>query len=352
MTPDQQFARWVKGGAIAFALLFAYFLLADLKMPLTPQAMATRGVVKVAPQVSGRLMSVHVRNNQSVHKGDLLFELDPAPFRLAVEQAQLALEQARQENARLDANIAAADADLSAANTRYQLAERQARRVNALYERHLIAQQQKEDADGALRTAQAALEASQATLVQLKVSRGESGEANLRLRQAHNNLERATLNLAYSRVSAEQDGVVTNLQLEQGAYAAAGSPLLALVADQLEVIADFREKALRGAEQGDRALVVFDGRPGSLYPAHIDSLDAGVSAGQFDANGQLATPTQSDRWVRDAQRLRLRLHLDEVAQTRLPSGARATVQLLPENPLLALLARAQITLISLLHYIY
>ena len=76
-----------------------------------------------------------------------------------------------------------------------------------------------------------------------------------------------------------------------------------------------------------------------------------MSAGQFDANGRLAAPVESDRWVRDAQRMRLHLELDDLP-SHLPAGARATVQLLPDNPLTAMLARAQIHLLSLLHYVY
>ena len=103
MTPDQQFKRWIKWAMSAFVLVFAYFLLADLKMPLTPQAMATRVVTKMAPQVSGKVVEVAVGNNQHVKQGDLLFVLDPAPFELAVEQARLALAQAEQQNRQLDA---------------------------------------------------------------------------------------------------------------------------------------------------------------------------------------------------------------------------------------------------------
>ncbi|MGL5285047.1 Multidrug resistance efflux pump [Aeromonas sp. RU39B] len=352
MTPDQQFARWIKGSVLAFAALFIYFLLADLKIPLTPQAMATRGVVKVAPQVSGRLQTLYVHNNQTVQRGDLLFALDPQPFRLAVEQAQLKLEEALQENAELDAQIVSAQADVSAAKVKLDLAERDAHRISELYARHVISQQSKDEADSTLHTAHATLKASEAALEQLRVSRGEQGDINLRLRVARNTLDQAKLNLTYSQVRASQDGIVTNLQLVKGAYASAGSPLLALVANQVDIIADFREKALRQVNPGYQALIAFDGQPGTIYAAQVTSLDAGVSAGQFDADGELATPSESDRWVRDAQRLRLHLSLTSDSQHLLPAGARATVQLLPENPMLATLARLQIHLLSLLHYIY
>lgn len=335
----------------SFILLFGYFLLADLKMPLTPQAMATRVVTKLAPQVSGKVAQVAVGNNQHVKQGDLLFTLDPAPFELAVEQARLALDQAEQQNRQLDATLNATAADFNSLQSQASQKRREAERIDALYRRRMVSEQQKDDADSAFRTAQANLMASKARMTQARVNRGLSGDDNLLLRQARNHLAQAELNLSYSQIQASQDGIITNLQLKPGSFAAAGAPLLALVSEQVDVIADFREKSLRHVAQDSRALVAFDGEPGKLYPARVTSLDAGVSAGQFDANGLLASPTESDRWVRNAQRLRVHLTLEQLP-SHLPAGARATVQLLPDNALSALFARGQIRLLSLLHYIY
>ncbi|PJG58418.1 HlyD family secretion protein [Aeromonas cavernicola] len=351
MTPDQQFKRWITWALAGFMLVFAYFLVADIQVPLTPQAMATRSVTKLAPQVSGKVVAVTVQNNQSVKQGDLLFVLDPIPFTLAVEQAELALRQATQENRQRDATLLAAQADLAQWQNQVAQHEREAQRIEALFRRQMVSAQQQDDANSTLRSTLANLRASQARLEQARVNRGEAGDDNLLLRQARNQLDQAKLALAYSRVYADQDGIITNLQLQPGSVASAGAPLLALVSEQVDVIADFREKSLRHVAAGTRALVAFDGEPGQLYPAHVSTLDAGVSAGQFEANGRLATPVESDRWVRDAQRLRLHLTLDQRPAT-LPAGAKATVQLLPDNSITALLARAQIRLLSLLHYIY
>lgn len=351
MTPDQQFARWIKFSMLGFVGVFAYFLLADIQMPLTPQAMATRTVTRITPQVSGKIVEVPVHNNQTVKQGDLLFALDAEPFRLAVEQAQLAFDQAMQDNRQLDASLEAAKADVSANQTDLDQKARDARRLETLFAQKLVSTQQRDQANSAWLTARANLMASQARLEQIKVSRGLAGADNLRLRQARNKLAQAELNLAYSQVTAPQDGIVTNMQLKHGSFAAAGSPLLALVSDKVDLIADFREKSLRNIVPNARALVAFDGEPGQIFQARVSSLDAGVSAGQFDANGLLASPVESDRWVRDAQRLRLHLTLDKMPPA-LPTGARATVQLLPDNGLAALFARGQIRLLSLLHYIY
>ncbi|MCF9125941.1 HlyD family secretion protein [Vibrio parahaemolyticus] len=351
MTPDQKFARWIKYSCVAFVLVFAYFLVADLAMPLTPQAMATRVVTKVAPRVNGQITHLYVANNQEIQKGDLLFQIDPQPYKLAVEKAQLNLQQVIQNNEQLDASITAAKADVEASKIVAEQKIREANRLNTLFSRNGTSQQQRDDAQSSATAAKANLLAAKARLKELEVSRGELGEANVNVRVAQNQLKQAELNLSYTQVSAEHDGVITNLQLETGAYAAAGTPLIALVSDQVDIIADFREKSLRHFNRDSRALVAFDSLPGEVFEARITSLDAGVSSGQFDADGRLATPTDSNRWVRDAQRLILHLSINEQPQA-FPAGARATVQLLPDSTISGWLARLQIHFLSTLHYIY
>lgn len=352
MTPDQQFSRIIKFAICGFVLLFGYFIFADMSAPLTPQAMATRLVTKVAPQVSGKVINVKVSNNQHVNKGQVLFEIDPAPYKLALQQAELNLEQALQDNAELDAQIAAARATVIADEAALEQAKREAKRLQALVADNSVSRQSEEQSDTEVKTAQATLDAARATLRRLQVSRGKISEDNLRMRLAKNQLAQATLDLSYTQVTADADGIVSNLQLQQGSVLSANAPVMALVSDKLDVIADFREKTIRNVTQGYRAYVTFDGEPGTLYAATVSSIDAGVSAGQFSADGSLAAPEQSNRWVRDAQRLRLHFKLENPAQHSLAAGARATVQLLPESGIMCWFAKAQIKFISLLHYIY
>ncbi|PFG57825.1 multidrug resistance efflux pump [Vibrio sp. ES.051] len=352
MTPDQKFARWIKCSCVAFALVFAYFLVADLVMPLTPQAMATRVVTKVVPQVSGQITRLYVANNQEINKGDLLFQVDPQPYQLAVEEAQLNLERVTQNNEQLDASIAAAKADVEASKIVAEQKAREAKRLETLFHRDGTSQQRRDDANSSATAARANLLAARARLKELEVNRGDLDATNLNIRVAQNQLKQAELNLSYTHIVAEHDGVVANLQFETGAYAAAGTPLVALVSDDVAIIADFREKSLRHFNQNSRALIAFDSLPGDVFEASITSVDAGVSSGQFDADGRLATPTDSNRWVRDAQRLRLHLAIDGAQPRAFPAGARATVQLLPESWLSGYLARFQIRFLSFLHYIY
>lgn len=353
MTPDQKFTRWIKISCSVFLALFVYFLIADLAMPVTPQAMATRVTTKVAPRVSGQITNIYVHNNQVVHKGDVLFEIDPQQYELAVEKAKLNLETVKQNNAQLDASIAAARADVVAAETTLAQRQREANRLDTLFNRKGTSQQLRDDAVSEATAAKANLLASKARLKQLIVSRGDTSDNNINIRVARNELDSAILNLSYTQAVAESDGIVTNLQLESGTYTAAGTPLVALVSNKVDVIADFREKSLRHFTTDSKALVAFDSKPGQVFEAAVSSIDAGVSDGQIEANGRLAAPTTSNRWVRDAQRMRLHVDiLESDVAGNMPSGARASVQLVPDGFFFGFLARVQIRFLSILHYIY
>ncbi|MBU0808841.1 MAG: HlyD family secretion protein [Gammaproteobacteria bacterium] len=353
MTPDQRFARWVQIAIVALACLFIYFLAADLIMPLTPQAQMTRPVVKVAPRVSGKVSEVAVSNNQQVQPGQLLFRLDPEPFMLNAKQAELALEQAEQDNTELDASLEAATAEVSAMRAQTDQLTAQAQRLRTLLGRQHVSRQAYEDVEAKRLVARARLLAAQANVHEIQARRGALDGENLRLRQARNALRQARLRLAYSEIRAERSGVVSNLQLSPGAYLQAGAPVAALVEEHPDIIADFREKALRYVQVGTPAVVVFDARPGELFSAQVSHFDAGVREGQIEANGELAAPAQSERWVRDAQRQRLHIVLDQPMPVVLPTGAKATVQLKPfDNPFVEFLAALQIRFISVLHYVY
>ncbi len=176
---------------------------------------------------------------------------------------------------------------------------------------------------------------------------------NIPLEHHHNALDDAELNLGWTKVYAQADGTVSNLQLSPGFYASSGSAALALVNNQTDIVADFREKSLRHTHQGTDAAVVFDAFPGRVFRAHVTSSDAGILAGQEAVNGQLSEPETSNRWVRDAQRMRIHVALDEELPKHLPTGARATVQLYnSEGPFARFFSGMQIHLVSLLHYVY
>ncbi|NDV91336.1 biotin/lipoyl-binding protein [Alteromonas sp. 345S023] len=354
MTPDQTFSRYVRFSLYGFILVFIYYLLADIYMPVTPQSRIYHPVVQMAPQISGRVTKVFVKNNQAVEAGDVLFELDRQPYKIALEQAQLALDDARLQNQRLDTQIMSLNAQIKAAEAKLHEQKLLKTRGESLFQQGSISEQELETINANYSASVAAVSSLKAQHAEVVLARGEQGEQNLAVRHAANQLSQAKLNLSYTQVRALRDGVVANLQLQEGAYAAKGTPLLAVVASDGDLVADFREKSLLHTHEGSKAVVVFDSRPGETFSAQIESYEAGVSAGQLNANGTLSATETSNRWVRDAQRQRIHLTMSQAANvlTTMPSGARATVQLLPESTVGQWLATAQINVISYLHYIY
>ncbi|WP_348732360.1 HlyD family secretion protein [Rheinheimera texasensis] len=354
MSAEQLFSRWVKATLFTFVAVFAYYLAADLYMPLTTDSLVQRFVVQVAPQVPGRVVAVAVHNNQQVKRGDLLFELDPADYQLKVELASLQLEQSQQKHQQLTAALQSGNAQVEQAQLALQEAQREALRLQRLFAEKLIPRQQLEQSETLVLQAIARVKASLADLATLEAELGIPTEELVQIKQARNQLAQARLALSRSKVYADVDGIVSDLQLEVGTNLTANQPTLALVSNQQSWIsALFREKSLLHVAPGSIALITFDALPGQVFSAAVRDIDAGVANGQSTPDGRLATADSSSRWVRDAQRLKVNLALDDQLPQQLVVGSRATVQLIPaEQSWLQWLAAGQIRLISLLHYVY
>ncbi len=304
--------------------------------------------------MSGRVVSVAVQNNQQVKKGDLLFELDPTDYQLKLEQAQLQLEQSQQNNRQLSAALQSATARVNQARFALQDVQREDQRYQQLYSQKLIPRQQLEQSQTAVLKAKAELQASTADLAEREAELGIPSEELVQIKQARNQLALAQLELDRTKVYADVDGIVTDLQLEVGTNLASHQATVALVSTQQSwVSALFREKSLLHVHRGTEALITFDALPGEVFTASVRDIDAGVANGQSTPDGRLATADSSSRWVRDAQRLKVNLAMQQQMPPALVVGSRATVQLVPQdNSVLAALAKSQIQLISLLHYVY
>lgn len=349
MTPEQSFSRWVKIALSAFFVLFTYFVMADNYMPMTTEARIQRYVVPVSARVSGQVDRVYIENNQEVEPGQLLFSLDDSDYVLAVKRGELSLSQAQSEQQKAQSGLAEIKAQLHQTELQLQEQGREAKRIASLYKSGHMSQQQLDKAN-----TQVSLAREASLVVRAKQQEVEQGlmVAGIVVQQAKVALRQAQVDLARTEVRAESAGRIGNLQLRQGQHATAGQPLLALISDQAWVSADLREKSLRHVQSGTQVDIIFDALPGQIFSGHVTSIDSGVRAGQQAADGLLAQPVNSDRWVRDAQRLRTNITLDET-WPELATGAKATVQLYPiDNFIFNGLAAMQARVVSILRYLY
>jgi multidrug resistance efflux pump len=227
------FRFWVLATLGVIVLLIVYYALAEIYTPLTTEAYVQAYVVQVAPQVGEKVVRVHVREGDQVTAGTLLFELDPALFEQKVASLAAKLVETEHQIKQLEAELAAAQAghERILADADYAAAvhgqEQAIFKTDSTTERrYLEAVQKNKASQAAVRQSASAVRRIEAAL-----SARIEGEHAL-VAQVKAQLAEARLNLAYTRVHAPCDGLITDLQLREGAYVHVGQAAMTLIADR------------------------------------------------------------------------------------------------------------------------
>ncbi|ANS87879.1 p-hydroxybenzoic acid efflux pump subunit AaeA [Vibrio scophthalmi] len=354
MTADQKFKHWMRTLIVLFIVLFLYIIVADRYVPLTTEARVQGYVVQIAPEVSGKVTSVTVTNNQMVMKGETLFTIDPRKYEIALERAQLSLQSAYEKEASLYSQRDAALANIARASATFNNAHHEYLRLQTLSKKNIISQSSLDGAFAQDQVTRAVLKAEQQALKVIETQLGNGKGQSTPVRLALNEVAKAQLDLANTSIVAPSDGVVTNVQLEEGTTANTNMPLLTFIpTGSMWVAADFREKSVAQVTDQYAALIAFDALPSQVYDFALTSRDYGVAAAQQTPNGALTEVEVNNRWVRDAQRTRVNLTSEQPLPTALFIGSRATVVLYPSNSIFwQAMAEAQVHLASWLHYVY
>ncbi|WP_448203825.1 efflux RND transporter periplasmic adaptor subunit [Azospirillum sp. sgz302134] len=258
-----------------------------MNQPWTRDGRVRADIVQVSPDVAGLVTAVKVGDNQPVRKGDVLFVVDPGRYKLAVEQAEANLQSARAE-------------------LNYRRAE--ASRYEQLGT-NVVSTAQKQEVASAMAKAAAAA------------------------RQAEAALDLARFNLERTEVKATVDGFVTNLQLKEGNYVTAGQPVIAVIdRASFYVMGYFEETKLPRIHAGDPVAVTIMG-VGSRLRGHVDSVTrAIVDRDRTEGTGLLPNVNPTFNWVRLAQRIPVRVALEDVPDPRdLVAGRTVTVEVVKDE---------------------
>jgi multidrug resistance efflux pump len=274
------------------AVVVAIFLVVQLwdvymRAPWTRDGRVMAQTVVVAPEVSGTIVAVPVHNNEFIHKGDVLFQIDPSRFRIALAQAQASLDAAQ-----------------------LQLRQRQADVARRRGLGGLISKEERQNVDVGASIAQAQLGGAQAAV------------------------DLARLNLARSTIHAPVTGYVTHLRLQAGDFAVAGHPLITIINNAtFRVIAYFEETKLAGLRRGDAASIKLIGYPQRLT-GHVGSIGRGIGDENDTVNRRgLPVINPVFEWVRLAQRIPVDIHIDSVpAGVLLASGMTCSVDVGRQTP--------------------
>lgn len=348
--------RWTLIILVLFVLLFGWTLIADRLTPYTSDSSVRSFVARIVPEVSGKVTEVAVRDNQVVQTGDLLYRIDPTPFSLAVERAEAKLAAAGQAVGASTAAVDAAQAQLVEDIATRTNVRDQAARVLELVRVGVYPRAKADQAQAQLEAAEAQVKQSQAALEQARQALGPKGADNPQIREAVAALEQARLDLRHTTLFAPGDGLVTNLQLTVGQFAAAGKPALTFLDTRLVWLQAFlRENSLEFITPGVEAEVVLDVLPGRVLPARVESVGWGVGEGDVDTTTGLPKPRQGNSgWLAPAQRFPVQLMFDTPGGP--PLGARynahaSVILYTGEHPVANALAWFWIRLISVLTFV-
>jgi multidrug resistance efflux pump len=351
--------KGVKLIVVVIGLSLVWYLLADRFTPYTQQARVQAFVVPVAPEVSGRVTRVYVRNNQDVEAGALLFDVDPAQYRIAVDRARADVESTRRQIGAGTAGIDSAQASLRAAQANEVKARQDSDRLERLYseDQGTISQRRLELARASLEQAMSQVAAARAEVQRAREQEGGSEEENARLRSAATALEKAELDLTNTRVRARSAGLITDLRTDAGQFAAAGSPVMTLIAiHDMWISAEMTENNLGHVEPGTPVAIALDALPGQIFEGRVRSVGYGVSVGPSTPPGSLPSVQNSRDWLRPAQRFPVIVEFSpgELATLRgIRVGGQAEVMAFPsQGNLLNLPGRLFLHLMSWLSYVY
>ncbi|MCU1319472.1 MAG: secretion protein HlyD family protein [Edaphobacter sp.] len=359
--------------AAAVALLWVVYLVD--RSPRTDDASVWANYIEIAPEVSGRLVELPIKDNAFIKKGDLLFVIDPRPYEYSLQQAlsdQRALEEqivdqrrriAAQNSAvqaagaavslsktgiqTAGSNIEAAHAAVTRAQAAATAAEAQLRlatnnyhRIEPLLQKQYVTVEQVDQANTAVRVAQGSYDEAQAALVQAQAqlsqatlrqeeANSQSAESQAKLGQAVHTIDRvetpesqrpartakvdsARLDLERTGVVAPFDAYVTNMNISVGAYAHPGTPIFTLIDTRAwYVIANYRESKLKNIPLGAHVDVYLMGHPNRRFNGHVESIGFGVFPEDGKVSGGLPNIERTLNWVHLSARFPVRVRIED-----------------------------------------
>jgi multidrug efflux system membrane fusion protein len=315
----------VVGGVVL--AVFALWELVTSFVAYTSDAYVRSDLISIAPQVTGRIISVPIQDNQTVHRGDLLVAIDPEPFQLALDAAQASVRQAAAQTLADQDSLHVADAQQQVADAGLAYAQETIHRVQTLESDSVASRAELDAANEALRHATGDVEAAKGGRAKAQQMLAADAAAQAR---AEVQLAIAQWRLDRTKILAPADGTINNLTLRVGDMARASEPLIGVVdAHAWRIIANYKQYFIAGFVVGGTAWVWLDSHPWHFYRGRIAGIGRGISRSP-DAQTLLPYVAPTTDWIRLQRRFPVTVDLvDPPPDLRLLMGADARVLIFP-----------------------
>ena len=329
--------KWIVRGIVLAALVAAstlgwITLKRHQRIPTTDYAMVSSDVVRIAAQVSGPVVKMDVNAYDLVIEGQILCEIDPEPFEIAVENAKALVAKVAQTLQVSADDVLSAEAELKQTLESQELAQRQYERRRQAARTGAISQSELDDARTLQRNAKSEVDNARANLSRAQHALGAAGDDNPDMRLAIARLNLANLDLSHAKVKAPRDGYITNLRVYKGSYLNEGDGTMTLIADDTwRVFAFMRENQLERIKAGQPADIFLPAYPGKRFKGRVVEIGLGIDPGNmsvFSTEMGLTTVDPTLDWVRLAQRFPVKINVVELPEgVQLRVGLTATVRI-------------------------
>lgn len=307
------------GGGLILAAAVSWFV-SNAGYETTDDATVEAHAIQVSPKVSAHVKTVHFNDNYEVKRGDLLVELDPRDFDVALASATASLASAQSKLMESEAqqNVAQAGlgqtkADLASAQATAENSESDFSRNEQLYRSHVIDRREYDASAAQAKSAAASVDAATKRVAsqeaQVRLASAQQVTASAEKKLAETQMQQAELQLSYTKIYAPFDGRVTKKSVEPGNYIQPGQTLLSLVPADVWVIANFKETQLKKMRVGQSVSVRVDAVPGRDFKAHIESFQVGTGS-RFTL---LPPENATGNFVKVVQRVPVKIVFDEPA---------------------------------------
>ncbi len=317
-------------GPIVVLIAASWWYLTSGRYVSTDDAYVQAARTMISSDISGRVVSIAVHDNQRVSRGEELFRIDDRPFRIAVEEATAQFAAARLQIEAMKATYRQKLAELRSAEDTVAYQQREYDRQRQLAASGVAARSTFDQVQNALQTAQHKVTSTQSDANNILAQLG--GDANTptdqhpSVQRAQAALDKAQLDFSYTVVRAGESGTVTKVeQLQVGSYVTASTPVFAMMSKRIWVEANFKETELTHMRPGQDATVEVDTYPDLVFKAKVVSMSPGTGL----TFSLLPPENATGNWVKVVQRLPVRLALEDVdpRNTPLHAGLSATVEI-------------------------